>query len=164
MRRKLLIALLATMFFSCIGISTAGATSSFEDTDLLSIWRVSSTGYIYTPVSIYTKATIYYTVNSPNYNVTKREVYSRVLRSVYDNYPSAQFGPNKLVIRGGTVIIPTKGSYMDNVSFFWDGYYNDTPTTYPISSTGSGYGQTKFIAGVGGYQPGDSTTQVDFTW
>lgn len=164
----LVVSLVFSMLFS-FSTSASAAQSSYEDTDLISIWRVTTSGHIYSPVSVLTKVTIDYTVSAPTggaaplYNVTKREVYSQTLKGYFAVYPNAQFGPISLSIRGNDVPLTTLGSYIVDSNYQAVGYYNSSSASYSVSGGSAGVGKTGFFAGLGGFQI-DNTAQVDFNW
>ncbi|REK75951.1 hypothetical protein [Paenibacillus paeoniae] len=160
-----LIICIVILFSGVLMINTkASADSSrFEDTDIISIWRVTTSGYIYSPVSVTTLVTIEYT-NSPSiYYVNYRQVYSQTMASYWAVYPNAQFGPVSLNIRGENVSIPTQGTYLYNPSYRVVGYYNNSSKSYVKNESSTGNGVTGFFGGAGAFQV-DNTAQVDFNW
>lgn len=133
-----------------------------EDTDLISIWRVTSSGYIYSPVSVTTTVQINSTTSGSDLVATRRELISQTHVGSFDVYPNATFGPGLLNLRGSNVNLPNQGSYIHDPDYVVAGKYNDSSATYS-NSPSSAYGQTVFMAGSGGFQI-DNTASVDFTW
>ncbi|MGG4034310.1 hypothetical protein ABEV74_11505 [Paenibacillus cisolokensis] len=136
----------------------------YEDTDIISVWRVTQQGHIYSPVSVTTLVTINANGVGSNYVATYREVYSQTFANYWTIYPNAQFGPVELVLRGSSVPLPNRGTYIHDPDYRVVGLYNNTQQTYPgAAEAAPGRGVSGFFAGSGGYQI-DNTAQVDFTW
>lgn len=87
------------------------------DTDLISIWRVTTSGYIYSPVSVTTTVHINSTTSGSNLVATKRELTSMTPDGSFSVYPSATWGPGLLNLRGSNVSLPKRGDYI------WDPAY-----------------------------------------
>ncbi|UHA75613.1 hypothetical protein [Paenibacillus sp. 481] len=136
---------------------------TYEDTDLISIWRVTRQGSIYSPVSVTSKVTIIRQENPHAYYVTKRELMSQTFKSYFDIYPSAQFGPRELNIRGQIQHLPKSGSYIIGAPYTAQGILSDDPISFDRNGYGASYGKTGFFAGSGAIQF-DNTGQVDFNW
>ncbi|MBP2001136.1 hypothetical protein J2Z69_002179 [Paenibacillus shirakamiensis] len=158
--------LLGSLLF---GFSTESKASTFHtnaanytDTDLISIWRVTNTGSIYSPVSVKTEVSINATTSGNNWLATKRELVSQTLRDAFLSYPNANFGPGLLNLRGSNVTLDTRGSYIYDPAYTLIGKLTTTSQIYSPNAQ-AGYGQSVFYGGSGSFQV-DSTASVDFNW
>lgn len=165
MKSKLsLYILLLNLVFSCFA-GVANATSvMYEDTDLLNCWRVTSQGYIYTPVSLTAKVLINYEQVSGQDFITmyREDLIASTLAQYWASYPNATMNVGTLNIRGTNQSLPNVGTYLYDPSYVVTGRYNDTQKIFGTTPS-AGYGQAVFFCGTGGYQT-NNTAQVDFNW
>ncbi|MNI22635.1 hypothetical protein D3C87_1213260 [compost metagenome] len=166
---KLILASTTMLGTLLLGLSTNANAANFhtnaagfKDTDLISIWRVTSNGYIYSPVSVTTEVNINATTSGSNWLATKRELISQTFADAFSVYPSAKFGNGVLNLRGSNVTLDKIGSYIFDPAYTLVGKYTTAQQTYSPNSE-SGYGQSVFYGGNGSFQV-DSTASVDFQW
>lgn len=156
----LAIALLLTSFS---GVASA-TVSSREETDYLSCWRTSSSGYIYTPVSLTARVLI--DADQPAgldfITMHREDLIGETLSQYWASFPNASLQVGNLNIRGTTQSLPNVGSYLYDPNYQVVGRYNSTYQNFDLSY-GSSYGQSLFFVVSGGYQTNNTAT-VNFTW
>lgn len=156
----------ATLLVGVLSFSTPShaTTTSFTDTDWLNAWRVSSSGYIYTPVALTTKVisdfSIDYTAKTKV--ATRWDLSASISSSAASTY-GGSLGVGTLNVRGSSVSLPNTSSYVSDPNTVVTGR-NWTGTKSYSATEGSSYGTSAYIVSSSkGYQT-NTTGQVDFSW
>lgn len=147
-----------------VRISSAQIISNFEETDALAVWRVSSQGYILTPVALKAQSIITWDWDS---NYTRKKVIRKdsiAMASVryWDIFPNARLFAGKMVLRGVEQNLSYSGSYVHDPAYYVDGRYSSTVEYWP-SSASRCISYALFYAGTGAYQL-DYDADVEFQW
>lgn len=143
----------------------ASEVSNFSDTDTINSYRISSSGYIYTPVALTAQALFNWDYSSTNVvQINRQDLIASALSQYWSSFPNGNMSVGTMKLRGTTQSLPNVGSYIYNPSYSQTGRYNNgsSGTWYTPDSSASS-GNVVYNTGSGGYQL-NTTAQVDFNW
>jgi hypothetical protein len=163
MKKRFLALITAAIVFLLTVAPASADVGNYTDTDLLVIYKVSSQGYILSPVALTSQVMINWSAPSVNFkSVSRKDLIAQTTMGAFSVYPSATMGVGTLSIRGVAKSLPNTGTYLHDTSTAVTGKYSDASETY-YDSPDSCYGTTAFIAGSSGMQF-NTTGQVDFSF